>query len=256
VNVEFGFVVVGLGHREGVQAGYRFDIVRETFEGPDSQPRMVKLGEAVFEKYMGGERSMSKLKVVEGDVNQMRREDEAVAHRRLTPVPAPEAAKAPAAGRQGVYKITGQAGGGLVLDYGAAEGAKQTDVVYVYKDGEFRTKLRLDKVEREFSVGNVIEGTMLLPPQEGDQVFIQEVKKSLVGRVVLNDDKRGMIAVDLRQNDGVRAGQRFEVRRQGKKVGTLTLTGVHEWGSWAKPEGETRFEDLQKGDFIEAIEPK
>jgi len=68
--------------------------------------------------------------------------------------------------------------------------------------------------------------------------------------------ERGLLAVDLRKRDGVKIGQRFDVRRQGQPVGTIVIDDVQVWGSWAKPEGDTKIEQFQKGDFVEMIEEK
>ena len=135
-------------------------------------------------------------------------------------------------------------------------GAKQTALMYVYKDGKFKTKLRLDKVEKQHSVGFVVDGTMEMPPEQGDQVYVKELNKTLAGKVALSDDKRGVLAVDLRQRDGVKPGMHCEVRRLGQKIGTVLITEVQNWGSWAKPEGDLRIDQVQKGDFVEVIEEK
>jgi beta-lactamase regulating signal transducer with metallopeptidase domain/tetratricopeptide (TPR) repeat protein len=79
-------------------------------------------------------------------------------------------------------------------------------------------------------------------------------KKGLAGKIALVDPKRGLVATDLRQRDGVRPGQKLEVRRLGQFIVVIQVTEVEAWGSWAKLEGETKLESIQKGDIVEAID--
>jgi hypothetical protein len=264
VDAKNGFLTLGAGQKEGVQPGYRFEIYRETPE-PGGDPKLARLGMGEVEKFMG-QGSMSKLLVKEGNTAEMKADDIAVAIRRLDPVAAPGPASGPASTpaaapgpgsaepKEGVYTITGRAGTGFILNYGGLHGAKQTDLVWAYRDGQLKAKLRLDKVDKQFSVANVVDSPMQSPPDQGDTIFVREPRKALSGKVALADDKRGMLAVDLRQRDGVKTGMKLEVRRLGQKVGVLTVTEVQSWGSWCKPEGDSKLEDFKKGDFVEAQE--
>jgi hypothetical protein len=258
IDAKMGFVVLGIGKREGVQAGYKFEIFRETYEPGSGDSKLTRVGAGVFDKYMGQD-SMSKLTITEGNIADMKMDDLAVAIRsKLPPVAPPTAGTTPPLpSPEGVYAITGRVGvgpaAGFVINYGAIHGARQTDLVFIYKDGEIRAKLRLDKVEKSYSTANMVEGP---PPEQGDQVHTKEIKNGLNGKVALLNADRGLLAVDLRKRDGVKVGQRFDVRRQGQKVGTIVIDDVQVWGSWAKPEGGTKIEQFQKGDFVEMIEEK
>jgi len=262
VDAKFSFLLIDLGKDKNLQPGYRFEIVRKVYETNNPDYRLQKLGSAEFEKYIGEESSTSKLRVVEGNAADMKIEDEAVAIRSLDEKKEPAKAPLPEGPRNGVYKITGSAGRpgspGYTINYGSLDGAKQTDIVFVYKDGIFKNKLRLDSIAKEFSVGNLIQpGTGPSDtPEAGDQVFTREFKKSMAGKVAMIDPSRGQVATDLRERDGVRRGQHLEIRRLGKKIGALTVTDVQAWGSWAKPDGDTKLDDIQKGDFLEAPEDK
>jgi hypothetical protein len=263
VDPQFQWIYIDAG-KPRVQAGYTFEIFRDVYENGNPEPKAVRLGAAEFEKYIGQEESMSKLRVIEGRAEDMKVHDDAVAVRALPPV----AAKPPAEGarpaepsRPGMYRITGRAGrgagAGYTIDYGSAQGARQSDLLYFYKDGVPTARLRIDRVDRDFCVAHIVDGSLSGPPPEiGDEVSVREIKKALTGQVALSDEKRNLIAVNLRRQDGVKPGTRCEVRRRGQKVGTLLLTDVQVWGSWARPEGETRFEDIQRGDFVEVIEEK
>jgi hypothetical protein len=262
VNAKENFIALNVGKKDKVEIGYKFEVYREAYEN-GGESRLTRLGVGEVEKFLGGQETMAKLIVVEGNASEMKVDDLAVAIRKISdhaPVkeegkaePKPEAPEAP---KDGVYTIQGRLGGGFIINYGSALGAKQTTLVYVYKDGKFKCKLRLDKVEKQHSVGNVVDGTMELPPDQGDQVYVKELNKSLAGKVALSDDKGGRLAIDLRQRDGLKPGMHCEVRRLGQKLGTILVTEVQNWGSWARPEGDLRIDQIQKGDFVEVIEEK
>lgn len=254
VEPKMGFLLVNVGEPDGVRAGFRFEILREEPAGPGAAPRLTKLGTAVFEKFMGEERRMSKLKVIEGQASQMRDGDEAVAIRDTETPLAPPPARTPGpAAKPGVYRITGRAGTGFVVNYGAADGARQSQVVMAYKDGKLKAKLRLDMVERTFSVAQVIDGTEVLPVEEDDTIYTAELQKTAIGKIRVNDEKKG-IFVDVGQNNfGIKVGDRLEVRRHGQKVGVLRIIMADKFHSWARPDGDTRREDLQVNDTVELL---
>ena len=264
VDAKLNFLALSIGKREKVEVGYKFEIYRETYEN-GGESRLIRLGLGEVEKFMGNQDSMAKVVISEGNIAEMKADDLAVAIRRISDgppkpdegkaVPAPAPAPAEAA-KEGVYTITGKVGAGFVLNYGTVQGARQTQLMFVYKDGKFKAKLRLDRVEKAHSVGFIVDGTMELPPEQGDQVYIKELNKVLAGKVALSDEKRGVLAVDLRQRDGIKPGMTCEVRRLGQKVGTILITEVQNWGSWAKPQGDLRIDQIQKGDFVEVIEEK
>ncbi|MBI3856637.1 MAG: hypothetical protein HY293_13200 [Planctomycetes bacterium] len=262
VDAKENFVALSVGKKDKVEVGYKFQIMRETYEN-GGENRLVPLGVGQVEKFLGQD-THAKLNIIEGKVSDMKVDDLAVAIRRISdtsPVkedgkatPKPEVPEPP---KDGVFTITGKMGaGGHVLNYGSVMGAHQTQLLYVYKDGKFKAKLRLDKVEKQHSVGYVVDGTMELPPEQGDQVYVKELNKVFAGKVALSDEKRGVLAVDLRQRDGVKPGMHCEVRRLGQKIGSVLITEVQNWGSWAKPEGDLRIDQIQKGDFVEVIEEK
>jgi hypothetical protein len=269
VNAERGYVTIGIGKPQNVQVGYRFEIFRETFEPGAGLPKKTKIGVAEVEKYIGQD-SMSWLKVIDGNVRDMRPDDIAVAIRGLAPVAPPKDPKdpkdpketkepAPDPSKAGAFSITGQTGTSFLLDYGTVHGARQTDIVFAYHEGTLKARLRLDKVDKTYSVANLIAGSQVAgvpPPERGDQIYTRELQKGLTGKVSFLNAKEGSLAVDLRPRDGIKVGQRYEVRRNGAKVGTVLVTDVQSWGSWAKPDGDTKYEDIQKGDFVQVLEEK
>ena len=262
VNAKENFIALNVGKKEKVEVGFKFEVYRETYEN-GGESRLTRLGVGEVEKFLGGQETMAKLIVTEGTVAEMKVDDLAVAIRKISDhVPAKEEGKAdpkpeaPEAPKDGVYTIQGRLGAGFIVNYGTVLGARQTALMYVYKDGKFKAKLRLDKVEKQHSVGFVVDGTMEMPPENGDQVYVKELNKTLAGRVALSDDKNGKLAVDIRQRDGAKPGMHCEVRRLGQKIGTVMITEVQNWGSWARPDGDLRIDQIQKGDFVEVIEEK
>jgi hypothetical protein len=262
VNAKENFIALNVGKKEKVEVGYKFEVYRETYEN-GGESRLTRLGLGTVEKFLGGEEGMAKVVITEGSIAEMKVDDLAVAIRKIADhAPSKEEGKAepkpevPEAPKDGVYTIQGRLGAGFIVNYGTALGARQTALMYVYKDGKFKAKLRLDKVEKQHSVGNVVDGSMEMPPEQGDQVYVKELNKTLAGRVALSDDKNGKLAVDIRQRDGIKIGMHCEVRRLGQKIGTVMITEVANWGSWAKPDGDLRIDQIQKGDFVEVIEEK
>jgi hypothetical protein len=73
----------------------------------------------------------------------------------------------------------------------------------------------------------------------------------LIGKIALVDEVRG-VATDLRARDGTKADLRLDVYRAGTKIGSIVITDVQAWGSWAKPVEGTKLGDLQKGDLLRA----
>jgi hypothetical protein len=263
VDTKQNFIALSCGKKEKVEVGYKFQILRETYEN-GGESKLTALGIGEVEKFLGQD-SMAKLIVKEGNIADMKVDDIAVAVRKIGELPPKDEGKAetkpePEAPKDGVYTITGRTGAsataGFVLNYGTIHGAHQTQLMFVYKDAKFKAKLRLDKVDKNHSVGFVVDGTMEVPPEAGDQVYVRELNKGLTGKVALADEKGGRLAIDLRQRDGVKPGMHCELRRLGQKIGSIMITEVAVWGSWAKPDGDLKIDQIQKGDFVEVTDEK
>ncbi|HZE98172.1 MAG TPA: hypothetical protein VE981_14170 [Planctomycetota bacterium] len=267
VDAKNNFITLGIGKKDKVEVGYRFEIYRETYEN-GGESRLTKLGSGEVEKFMGQD-SMTKVVISEGTISEMKPDDMAVAVRKISDLPPGKKEEevktaplppSPEAIKEGIFTITGRAGSaanaGYVINYGTIQGAHQTQLLWAYSDGKFKAKLRIDKVEKNHSIAFVVDNAMELPPATGDQVYVRELNKSLTGKVALSDEKRNVLAVDLRQRDGIKPGDHCEVRRLGQKLGTVLITEVQNWGSWARPEGDLKIEQIMKGDIVELIQEK
>jgi hypothetical protein len=78
--------------------------------------------------------------------------------------------------------------------------------------------------------------------------------KRVSGTIILLD--RGLLATDLRERDGLLPGDRLEVLRGGKNVGTLIVGSVQNWGAWARPDGVTTLGDLRRSDAVQWVPEK
>jgi hypothetical protein len=252
VDPKFNFVLVNLGELDGVKPGYRFEIVRR-----DDKGAMRRIAVAEFDKFIGESKAQSKLKVVEGIAGDIKFEDEALAFRNMDPaktdLPTPKQPEQPTTGPK-KFVIKGFNGETLWLNYGTQDGAKQTDVVYVYRENRLRAKLRLEQVDKDWSAAKIIDGSKIGEVNMGDEISLKEIKTSAIGTVKFNDERRGMV-IDLGSEAGrVKTGQKFEVRRSGRKIGEITLKTVEKFWSYADPAGETKRDEIQVGDVVESID--
>ena len=253
---EYGFMVVKLGEEDGVKEGWMFEVIR-TVRNPDGTPNNELLGKAVFEKYVTSSRSQSKLKIVEGDPEKMKYGDTVVAHRRMDPIPppkdGPDRTAAPEARK---FKIVGMTGDTIFLNAGSQDNLKQSDKVFVYRDKRAIAQLRLDRVDKDNSTAKIIEGTKNAEPALNDEISVKDLKTSIVGkvkRIETSGDATGAW-IEVGQQQGVKAGMQFEVRRQGKSVGRIKVKTLQNWFSVCEPVAPMTLEDLRTEDFIESVE--
>jgi hypothetical protein len=258
-DVDWAFLIINKGEADGVKPGYRFDIMRRRPSDDPNKPdewRWEKLGVAEFEKYIEKDRDhQSKLKITEGRAEDMKYEDWAVAHRKLEPG-ADEGGKttatSPVAGPR-KYTITGRVGEAYMTSYGQQDGAKEGTRVFVYREGRLRAQLRLDSVAKDYSIGRLIEGTQNGEFGQNDPVELKETRLSIVGRVKWNDEKRGIV-MEIGSKNGVKPGMKFEVRRQGRKIGVIVVRKVLTAECEADATSDLKRDDVFVEDFVESIE--
>jgi len=252
-NAELGFLIIDLGEDHGVKEGWTFDVVR-IVRDREAGDKTESIGKAAFEKYVEKARGTnSKLKITEGDATKMKYGDIVVAFRKMDPVAEkPEGPAAPK-GAERKYKIFGLSGGNFMIDVGSQDGLKQSDRVYVHRDKRTIAQLRLDSVEKDYSVGKIIDGTKLAEPAQGDEILLKELKTSLIAKVKRIDDKSG-IYIEIGSRQSARVGMIFEVRRQGRPLGKIKLKTVDAWHSVAEPIGDLKPEDVQIDDFVESVD--
>jgi hypothetical protein len=181
---------------------------------------------------------MLEVKITKGDVHEIRLGDRAVA-RRAIPVSEPKARVVGSMGRD-VYQI----------DLGLKDGIKLQDEVYVYRNAKRLGSLKV--VDLQFD-SSVCRGTGCAA-RVGDEIRLEELprpRKSIFGKIV-NVDRH--IIADVGFSAGARPGQKFEVRREGRKIGTLSIRDTAQEISFCDPLDGTPREELRKGDSVELIQ--
>lgn len=248
IDKEQGFLLLNIGKKEGVKVGYRFEIVREVKEQGKREltTRHLAVGEVL--KLVGAEENHSKVKIVEGELLSIQLEDEAIAYRK-TKTGDSEPVKE---GTKRTFKISGRTNDVYLLNYSGLDGAKPATLVYVYRDKKLAAKLRIDKVEKDYSIARVVEGTQTAELREGDAVETQEVRILVVGRLKYVHRSRG-IFLNIGAEEGAKVGMRMQVTRSGKRVGEIILDTVERYWATARPSGETQVDDLKENDFVEEI---
>ena len=164
-DARFNFILADLAAKPGLAPGAPFEIYRVQI---GKEP--LRLGSAEFEKHLGAERLISKLRMTKGSAADVRPDD-------IVMPPIETAAKPP--------------------ELPAAKPAV-----------------------------------------------------ALPGRIARVDALKERVAVDLRPQDGIKAGDRLKVTREGKNIGTIVVSELQAWGSWATPLPGTPIEEFQKGDTV------
>ena len=261
LNPEHGFVIVDLGEPDGVKEGWSFEIVR-TLREEGGGTKTELLGKAEFEKYVGtGQNTHSKLKIVEGDIEKMKYGDAVVANRRRDALPpsatSDEKAAAPVAKPgEAKYRIRGTSGDTYFIDAGSKSGLKQSDKVYVFRDKRAIAQLRVDRVEGDYSACKIIEGTKAAEPAQDDEVMLKDPKTSLVGKVkkIMTSGAATGAWIEVGQLQGAKMGMQFEVRRQGRLIGKVTVKTLGPYHAVCDPVAPLVLEDLALDDFVESAQ--
>ncbi len=248
VDIKGGFVIIDKGERDGVRDGFRFELQRRIKRDPQ-RPELVdtqRLGTAEFEKYIGNSKAQSKLKILTG--LDIRANDEATAVRRIEGTTPPDAP--PDAATPGTFKIKASVGDAYMLNYGTRDGARQSDRVFVWKGGRQVAQLRIDAVDREYSIARLIDKTQVTPFAEGDEIKLKEDKGPLVGSVRINNARQG-IMLEFAGKREVRVSMIFNVKRKDQKIGTVRVKNVLDYMAEVEVMEGTKIEDIQVGDTVE-----
>ncbi len=246
VDKDEGFLLLNIGKKEGVQVGWKFEITREAKKEKNLVMERVAVAEVI--KLVGAEESHAKLKVIEGELSKVQLEDDAIAFRRTKPTKTTQET----GDKKKVFKVSGQTNDVFLLSYGGIDGASPATIVYAYRGRTLVAKLRIDTVEKDFSIARVVEGTQRADVREGDLIELQEIRILVVGRVRHVGRQNG-IYVDSGSDAGAKTGMRMKVTRQGRTIGEIALDQIEKLWSTAKLVGETKLEDLKKDDFVEEI---
>jgi len=253
VNAELGFVIVNLGEDDGVKEGWMFEVVRPHRDEKGNVNNEL-LGKAVFEKYVEtAKATQSKLKIVEGSAEKMKYGDAVVANRRMDPLPAKETPeKEPTVKSEAKkFKIAGITGDTYFLDVCSKDGVKPSDLVYVQRDRRIISRLRLDQVTKEYSAGKIVDGSKVAEPALNDEILLKDPKTSLVAKVH-HIDKTG-IWIEIGQRLGVKSGMKFEIRRQGRSLGRMTVKTLGAEYAVCDATGDLKNDDVLPDDFAESV---
>jgi hypothetical protein len=241
---DYGFVLVTIdkkGPKDEPKVGYEFEIVRDN--------KAIARGEVV--KLHGDDPKAPpklQIKITRGDVNEVRIGDAAIAKRKI------ESSGAIVKEDKKIAKITGSINKDLfTIDAGRNEGLSIGDRVFVYRANAVVGILRLEMCEFETSVGRLVEGSGPGNIDKDCDVHFEQVglpKKSIIGRIAYVDRD---IVVDVGTRGQARPGQKYEVRRSGKRVGYVTIKDARYDHSFCEPCDGTDRKDLQKDDVVELI---
>ncbi|MBI2900088.1 MAG: hypothetical protein HYY17_07875 [Planctomycetes bacterium] len=245
IDKDQGFFLLNAGRKEGVKPGWKFEIVREVKKEKNLVTERVAVAEVL--KLVGNDESHAKLKVIEGDILKVQLDDDAIAFRRTrSATPARDTGE----GGKKVYRVSGRTGDVFLLNFGRLDGAAPATIVYVYRDRKLVAKLRIDSVEKDYSIARVTDSARKDDIREGDVIELQEIRNAVVARLK-HVHRRNGIYLDVGTDAGARSGMKMRVSRQGKQVGEIVLDRVEKLWSTAKLGGETKFDDLKEGDFAE-----
>lgn len=241
---DYGFVLITIDKKSAKdepKVGFEFEIVRDK--------NLVAIGEVV--RLHGDDPKAPpklQLKITRGDVNEIRIGDSAIAKRKLADGgPLVKENKK-------IAKITGSIGKDLfTIDVGRNDGLGIGDRVFVYRNNIIAGILRLELCEFETSVGRLQEGSGQGEIDKDCEVHLEQVglaKKQIIGKIAYADRD---IVIDVGTRAQARPGQKYEVRRQGKRVGYLTIKDARYDHSFCEPADGTPRADLQKDDVVELI---
>lgn len=249
IGRDFGFVLATIeqkSERDTIKIDYAFNIER--------RGKLIARGNVTRVITDPDSKSLPKvqIKITRGNVEDVQVGDTVAALREVVlgrnPDGAPPAA-APA-------RISGVFGKDLyAFDRGRNHNLRVGERVYVYRDKELIAVLRLEMVDPEMSIGRVEAGKRK-DPMQGDIVEFEQLgglgdKIEIFGRVVYAERE---IVLDVGTRHRCRPGQKFEVRRNGQKVGELVIKDARVDTAVAEPFGATKRSDIQKGDLVELIQ--
>lgn len=242
VNTDFNFVILNVGEAQGVEPGFQFDVWREGS----------KIAVLEVEAFADEERKMTKARVKEGDIKALIVGDEGVARRVGTPnIVSPDNIRHQLSViEQSKARVTGRMKENYMVTVGKADGLTVGDKVFVYRNGKLRGALKLEFVDKDWSLGKRDDSLHNEEIFEGDVVTVKRLGPVLAGNIRSIPTTQGLF-IDLGLQDGAQPGQTYRVSRLGKEIGKIRLKTVNDHWSVGKAVEPSRTEDFEKGDFVE-----
>ncbi len=238
VNSTWGFIIIDAGEKEGVEKGFKFEILRND----------KKIAVAEVEELVGEKKDKTKLKIVEGSWGDVKVKDKAVAMRKVSKLPD----KPP---KQTKFKITGVAGDSFTINGGWEDLLKEGDSVYIFRNDKVLARGKLTKVDRLDSEAKLNSEDKSAKIKVDDDAEIRRgvLDDKLVGKVLHVSTDRGVM-VDIGTLNKARPGQKYVVRRDGKEVAKIVLKDVQQVFSYGSPlEGYT-LDDVKDNDIVQLYE--
>lgn len=250
VGRDYGFVMATIEQKhpdDEIKSGYVFQILRgEQLIAKGEVTRVIPPNEI-------SKNPKVHIRITHGNVSDVKEGDRVVAQRKVTvqkkPPVQPDAQDQPA-------RITGVIGDEnklFVLNKGRLHGLRLKDRVFVYRDDRLIGVLELTLVKNDQSIGELIPGSKIREIRKGDEIRFekQDVRpRDVIGQILYADRE---IVLDVGTKHGARPGQKYEVRRDGKRIGYVTIRDALYDMSYAEPADGTRKEDLKKKDVVELI---
>ncbi|MBI4245522.1 MAG: hypothetical protein HY606_15650 [Planctomycetes bacterium] len=234
------FVVIGAGEEQDVKVGYFFDIY-------DDADLKIKIGAGEVQKILS--KTTSKVIITEGDISDFKVSQTAIARRKMI-FPTKDLKKSfkiISATEKDAVKV-------YIIDGGLKDNLQKPARFYVIRENKIVATIEAKTIEQEFSVCDLVSIETGFIIKEGDRTIQVMTKKQPIIGKILNVSERNGIYIGVGINDSIAIGNKFEVRRQGRKVGEIVTINVMLDYSICNPAKGCKIEDFNVDDFIEFVE--
>lgn len=236
VNVSFGIIVINVGERDGVEKGFKFEVLRDN--------KKIAVAEVI--DLLGDKKDMAKLKITEGNWNDVKMKDKAAALRKIPNTPDKNPKKT-------MFKITGISAEKCVLNGGWEDHIKEGDTVHVFRGDKYIAKLKITKADRTESEAKIESKESDIKIDDDAQIMKANVEDKPIGRVIHVSTDRGVM-IDLGNQHKIRPGQKYTVRREGRDVAKVTIKDVYPLFSYAAPLEGFKLADIKENDIVQLLE--
>lgn len=242
VNYSFNFAILNSGEKDGIKIGYIFDVY-------ENDVMETKLGSGEITKLLP--RNKSKLVFFEGNINEIKVNNIAIARRKID---------FPTGKYGNMFTIKSiinlDDGKDYLINGGTRDGIKYGSRFFVLRNKKIIATLQSETVEDNFTICSLLSQEDDNEVMEGDKAVVSHTFKipQIIGKIVRVSETNG-IYIDVGLKHKVMAGQKYEVRRNGRKVGIIYVTNIFSDYSICLPVGTSHsIDDFKIDDFVELIE--